>query len=422
MKRWMGLSVFLGTAVWAALGGSAHGDSAQVLPKGVFRTAVTSNVYFPVTERFDPDGKREAVATDFNASLNSSVFPALSRVEQGFGMPAGTASLGRSVVSFKYQFYDLVPEAQYGLTDHLTLSIKVPYYWNETKVQARLDASKATVGLNPFYGSIQDPFLGSPFVPIALGGIPLTTRQVKALLGRGLDIDGDGRIDIPGYGYKPFSSWSDSGVSDVETVARYQFYQSDHWALAFTGGARFPTGKIDDPDNLVDTGFGNGAYALLARLHCDYTGIQNLFLNGTFRYDIQLPTSMTKRIPPEVNRPLSTEKEKIDIDQGDRFEFEGTAGYDFLGGLLNLSVQYRYGFKLEDEVSGKKSNYSSLEDETGASFHAVRPGITLSTINRYRAKEFPVPFTASIEYENIFAGSNNFLQQQFLSFKVAVFF
>lgn len=62
-------------------------DSAEVLPKGVFRANVTTNLYFPIDERFNPDGNTESVATDFNKNLNSGVFPDLDLVEAAFSMP-----------------------------------------------------------------------------------------------------------------------------------------------------------------------------------------------------------------------------------------------------------------------------------------------------------------------------------------------
>jgi hypothetical protein len=423
MRRLVLLCVFISMVTLAGVIGLAYGDSAQVLPKGVLRAVTTGNFYSPVTERFNPDGKAEPIAIDFNANMNSNVFPDLALVEEGFGMETGSASLGRSVVDFKYQFYDLIFEAQYGLTDNLTIGLKIPYYWNKNTVNAALDTSAATVGLNPYYGRKRDPFMGSPLVPITMGGIPLTTKQVKALLGPGLDINGDGKIDINGYGYEAFDTWSGNGVSDIELVARYQYYKSDNWALAFTGGVRFPTGELDDPDNLVDIGFGNGAHALLFRVNNDYTGIKNLTLDATFRYDLVLPTSIVKRVLLDVNRPLSVDKEDVDVDLGDVFDFRGSATYEFLDGLLSLSLEYRYTFELQDAVSGRLGfNYNSLEEETDATYHAIRPGITLSTINLYKAKEFTVPLTASLEYENIFAGTNNFLKQQLLSFKLALFF
>src|SRR5437870_6315616 len=84
------------------IGSLAYADNAEVLPKGVFRVHADTRFYLPITERFNPDGKAEDLAVDFNTSLNSNVFSGLKQVESALRLPAGSASIGNSVVSFKY--------------------------------------------------------------------------------------------------------------------------------------------------------------------------------------------------------------------------------------------------------------------------------------------------------------------------------
>jgi hypothetical protein len=47
-------------------------------------------------ERFTPSGVTEALATDFNRELNSTVFSDLRLVEAAFRLPAGSATFGHS--------------------------------------------------------------------------------------------------------------------------------------------------------------------------------------------------------------------------------------------------------------------------------------------------------------------------------------
>ena len=392
-----------------------YADNAEVLPKGVFRGSITGNLYFAIDKRFDPDGKEEDIAHDFNATLNSNVFSDLALVEQGFGMPPGSANIGRSVVSFNYQFTDLILDLQYGLMERLSVGIHIPYYWNKTKVdRAILDTSRATVGKNAALNTI---------APLAVPGtVPLTTKDAQDLIGRGLDINGDGNIDIPGFGYKPIKTWSESDISDVEVGFRYQYLKTNNWRLAFNGGVRFPTGEVDDPDNLIDVGFGSGAYALLFRLNQDYVGIKNLVLNATFRYDLVLPDKRTRRIPNNVDQPITANREKVRRNLGDIFELEASGSYEFLQGL-NFSLLYRFAFKLKDDVSGHQNfAYESLEDETNWQYHIFETGLSYSTIPLYMAKKFPLPLTASFSYKNVFAGENNYLKQQLFSLNLAFYF
>jgi hypothetical protein len=391
----------------------SYADDAQVLPKGVFAVILEGRYYFPFDKKFDKEGKKEDLAADFNTNLNSSVFPGLRLVEQFFGMPPGSASIGRSVISFEYQGRDFIPLLQYGLTDRLTVGARIPYYWRKNKVDAGLDTSTATVGKNPFVNSL---------TPLSVPGtVRLTTTDAQNLIGRGLDINGDGLIDIPGFGFKPLKTSSRTGFADIEIGGRYQYFKTNNWRLAFTGGIRLPTGEVDDPDDLGDIGIGNGAYALLFQFTHDYIGIKNLVLNATLRYDLVFPNNERLRVPDNVNQPLTVNKENVDRNIGDNIDLEVSGVYEFLEGLT-FSLLYKYDYKLKDHVSGDRGfNYESLESETRATQHVGIASLYYSTIPLFQAKKFPLPMAAGVSYRNRFAGTN-VLRNQYISLTLAVYF
>jgi hypothetical protein len=392
----------------------AYADTAEVLPKGRFDISVESKFYLPTKKRYNPDGDLEDIAVDFNSRLDSRVFPGLGQLEQALGLPPGSASIGDSIVSFKYEFTDLLLRFSYGLTRRLSIGVVVPYYFQKTKVSATVDTSQATVGKNPFINSL---------APLSVPGtVPLTDDDVRALLSNGLDITGDGTIEIPGFGYKRFESWSDEGFGDLEAGFRYQYFNNDLFRLAFTGGARFPTGAVDDPDNLVDFPFGDGAYALLFRSHNDIRPTQNLLLDFTFRYDLILPDKQTLRVLDDVNQPITANKTKVDRNIGDVFRFRPFVSYTVVKGF-SLTGQYEYAFKLKDKVSGEGDfAFSSLEDETNWTSHIFWVGASYSTIPLFIEKKFPLPFIFSFAYRDRFAGSNNVLNTKFFSLELRGFF
>ena len=394
--------------------GLCYADNAEVLPKGVSRAGVNGKFYFPVDERYNPDGDAEDVAVDFNATLNSRVFPDLAMVEAGFGLPAGSANIGNSVVSFEYDFTIFELTFQYGITDRLTVGIMIPYWDVKNDVSARLDTSNATIGKSATLMTL---------APIGfLDTVPLTTDDAQNLIGNGLDINNDNTVDIQGFGYKPIKSWSDSGISDIELGCRYQYLKTEDWRLAFTGGFRLPTGEVDDPDNLVDYGFGSGAYALLFQFNNDYIGIENLVLNATFRYDLYLPDKETLRVPNDASQPITSNKEQVERDLGDVIELEASGTYKF-SETFSFSLLYKYGFGLKDEISGNQGfNYKSLEDETDYTEHVGIIGLSYSTIPLFRAKKFPIPLAASISYRNRFSGSNNTLKSEYLGLGLQIYF
>lgn len=389
-------------------------DSAEVLPKGRARFGVEADFYLPITERYNPEGNVENIATDLNATLNSTVFPDLRLLESLFGLPGGFANIGRSVVSYTYHYTVTEFSLQYGLTDRISAGLMIPYWFVKTDVSAKLDASGATVGKSAFLNSL---------APLGfLDTVPLTTKDAQNLIGRGLDINGDGKVDIKGFGFKPIESWSENGLSDIEAGIRFQYLNNANWRLAVTGGVRFPTGEVDDPDNLSDRVFGTGAWGLMFHLNNDYVGIKNTLLNFTFRYEPFLPHDQTVRVLRNVNEPLSPLKEDVHIDVGDVFELEWSGTYQFPRGF-SASLLYRYGFSLEDDVSGSDGRpLPALEAESDYTEHIAIAALSYSTIPLYQAKKFPVPLTASLTYRNRFAGTNNVLKSQYIGFVLGVYF
>lgn len=381
----------------------SYADSAQVMPKGVVGVTLEGKFYFPIEKKFNNDEKKEDIATDYNVNLNSDVFPDLAV----FGP---NASIGNSVVSFKYEGEDVITLIQYGLTDRITVGVRIPYYWRRNKVDASLDTSNWTVGKNVGFNTLAPR--GIP------GTVPLTKSDVLNLLGPGLDV---GTTHYPGFGFKPFRTWSGNGVGDIEVGGRYQYLKTDNWRLAFTGGVRFPTGEKDDPDNLVDIGLGDGAYGLLFHFNNDYIGIKNLVLNVTPRYYLIFPQKVRLRVPESVHKPITTNEESVHRDLGDVIELETSGTYNFFDGF-GFSLLYKFGYKLRDHVSGDRGfNYESLESETRTKEHIGIASLSYSTIPLFEKQKFPIPITASVSYRNRFAGMN-ILNSQYISLTLAIYF
>jgi hypothetical protein len=379
--------------------------------------------YLPIDKRYGPDGDEESIAQDFNTTLNSKVFPSLTLLEAAFGLPSGYANIGRSAVSFEYDVNIIEFNYAYGITDKLSIGIKIPYWDFENKVSATLDTTNATFGKNPFFGVAAPPLGAAPLAPIAppFNAVRLTSQDAQNLIGKGLDVNGDGRIDIPGYGFNPIKTWSRRGISDIEGMLRYQYYKSENWRLALTGGIRFPTGRQDDPDSLVDYPFGTGAWAGLFRAHGDYIGTKNLMLSATLKYDLYLPDHKVMRIPDDVNQPLTRNKEEVDRKIGDFFEIEMSGTYEFLKGLSCFLV-YKVGYKWKDDISGNMGfAYNTLEAESNAKEHVYIIGFQYSTISAYLAKEFPLPLVAYVGYRNRFAGEN-LLKSEYIDVGLTIYF
>jgi len=376
--------------------------------------------YFPIDERYDSDGNREDLAADFNTSLDSSVFAGLQAVEIGFGMPAGSASFGDTVVQMEYDIKIFDLEYYYGITDKFTAGIKIPYWWVKSKVNASVNSgagSSATVGFNPAFDP-SDPF-SPPIIPITLGGQPATDDDIQAILGPGVDINGVPAV--PGFGYDQFETWSGEGLSDVEVSGRYQYLKTDKWRHAFTAGIRIPTGEIDDPDNLADFPFGLGAYQLLLRSNHDVALSDKATLNLSLKYDIVGSDRQEKRVPTDVNQPITSNKVVVDIDYGNVFELDTTATYRFTPQWSTFG-RYRFTHKQSNEVSGPPGvNVDSLEAETNREGQQFQVGVAYSTVSRYLGGNAKVPFRVALTYRDRFAGKN-LLDSQYLKLEGQLFF
>jgi hypothetical protein len=333
-------------------------------------------------------------------------------IEQAFGMPPGSASIGESEVSLEYKVKIFDFYIFYGLTDRLSIGAKIPYWFFKSDVDAEVDNTNATVVKNPFLGTPGDPFLGSPLVPRSLVPEslqdPVTTQDVQNLL-------------ETEYGYKPIKSWSHDGLSDIEFGGRYQYYRSDNWRLAFLGGLRAPTGKTGDPDNLVDFPFGTGSWAALFHLNNDFIGWKNFMLDGTFVYEYYFSHKETLRIPDDADQPITANKERVKVTPGDiiKVEFEGR--YNLTPSWI-FSLFYRYTRGLKWHVDGDQGfDYDQVEKDTDFKEQQYRVGITYSTFPLYQAKKFALPLTAKLYYRDRFAGEN-ITKSRYVGLDVSVFF
>lgn len=401
-----------------------YADSAEVLPKGRFNLNTSGTYYLPVEHRYDPDGDVEDIATNFNALLDGDVFSGLKDVEAGFGMPSGSANIGRSYVDFELQYSEINFSFLYGMTSKLSIGINVPYYWARNKVKAYIDSNNATVGK-----SATGAGFGAPLVPLAGGGPfgdaePLNTEDVKQILSGGLDVNGDGTVDIPGYGYKRFRTWHGEGIGDMQVGFKYQYLNTRNWRLAFTGGSFLPTGQVDDQDNLVDYRvWGTGTFAPFIYLHNDFKGLKNHVLNSTLKYTYFLPHRIEQRVLSDVNQPLSVDKEKVkrvwapevQIEMGDTYS--PVKGFAF-SLLYNFTGKYK-----NNHISGDGDYaYEALEKETRWESHNVCAGFSYSTIPQFLEKKFPIPLNCDVKYSYKFAGRNNSNKSQYISFGLSLYF
>ena len=390
--------IVVAVVIVAAAMANTRADNAAVLPAGTSRVFGDFYHYLPTTERYNPDGEREALAYPFtNAALDSNVLTNLAPLDPLVG---GTASIGDVSVRYEYDIDVLDAGFNYGLTDKLTVGFHVPYYWIKNNVDASFDSSNANVGLNPGTGAC--------CIPISAGGIPMDTDDVQNLISSE-------------YGFSAIETWSGQGIGDIELGAKYRFFLKKSSAFAMTGGLRLPTGRADDPDDLTDVAWSYGNYALLLRLHYDYK-VSNLWnkqpsqlsqivpapgdviFNTTFRYDYMLPDKKIKRVGDTPDDLFTNNREEVSRKLGDLFNIEVSGKYQITDAIA-FSALYTFGFKLKDNISGNMGyNYESLEAHTDARQQVITLRASYSTLPAYRKTRSGIPLIFSIAYRNRFDG------------------
>ncbi len=405
---------------------SCWADDAMVLPKNRWMTCLGFDIYPSWNKQYNGGGSEEDLAFDYNKELDEKVFVDL----KPFADLGYDPSLGRSIVDFEKDAVITNVLISYGVTDKLSLGLKIPYWDFKTKVKTDLDKSSATMVKNLYYKNPAGPFdpddlsslYYSELAPAAvLSNLPpafaLSSDQIEQLK---LNPENILNLLSEKYGYKRLETWSGSGIGDIDLALKYKYFQSDHWRFGLQGGVRFPTGREDDPDNLADYGFGGGNYDLFLAFQNDFIGIKNLVLNGTVRYTNQLPDKETLRTPENVNQPLTDKKERVDRDQGDIWETELSVMYSFTSGF-GLNATYGAFFKDKDSVKGESGHIAALEDETRQTGHTLLVGASYNNLSRFQQKRARVPFQIALSYRDRFDGKN-MNKADYYSVKGSVFF
>ncbi len=373
------------------------GDDAVVLPKGFTRLMFNGEWAIPFTNRFNNSGDSVPLGSPYSLPLNSQVFPALTPLNPFVG---GSATFGTSQVDITRHVQQYLFQPAYGLTDRLTIGINIPYISVRNEVSAGLNTSNANIGFNnAFPGGI---------APLVVPGTRRATVQ---------DINNLLRTQ---FGLQPVQTWNRDGIGDIEVGGRYQYFRSEYFRAAFTGGARIPTGLRDDPNNLMDSAWGTGSYALLFQFNQDimfqkeglskrlgFPAPGELLINTTFKYDWNLPNKQWGRVcdPFAICNNVD---ENIKRKLGDVIAVDISAKTGVLFDGLIFIPRFYYSYKFKDAYSGDNPNftYGDMAIGTQSSQYMYFLSLVYTTIPKVAEGKFWFPASLSITFRDRFAGTN----------------
>jgi hypothetical protein len=387
---------------------TAFADDARTLPQGILRMRLRPIASF-ASERWDQDGRAEALTHDLDRrELDSSVFPDLATLERVYGYQGGSLSIGTSHVEGAMQVYALGVAAELGITDRLSAGVVLPIVHGRmalgrVELEPETECTAIRCGIARNLGDTLITKDDSGYLPLDHDKDPSTrlatsvgTEDVQSILTDDL-------------GYRRLESRSVTGIGDLELGLKYRLLDWGPYTTAVQGGVRFPTGRTDDPDDLVDVPFGDGQLDLGVAWQNDLVILDGLAIDATVRYTVQLPDRQRTRVPPRADVPIAKLDEIEDVyrDLGDVLEVDATLSY-VIARVFTPFVRYLLTWKQKDRIDGERGlAYASLEVESGATSHILEAGLVFSTVPWVVAKELDLPFDASISFARSIAGRDN---------------
>ena len=373
-------------------------DSAKVLPGGV-RNVNVKNVQTTVSQTSDARGSVQALGAPFEKAytFQKAVDAETNAIKRQMmlGLLGNYAiatddtlvEMHADVVS-KVQIHALI--ASYGITDRLTLALAVPYY--QARVAQSLGAhptEKAQLLIDSLDANHNDK---------------AAAKAMSQKLNHFLDAMND---KLRANGYAAIGDWQGSGIGDVVLGAKYQYLDSSYLRVASSHGFSFPTGRVDDPDNLLDVEFGTGSLGLFNAVLADQPVGQGFFFNEYFKYTHYFPSAKRMRLIRDDERVDGIQADKVGFQLGDQIEIGTSLQYEADFGLV-MGLGYSYSQKFADTyyVTLNEASKAALESGTNIVSPYIETKIGYSSLSAFQRKEIAVPFTIGLEYRKNVATRN----------------
>ncbi len=380
-------------------------ESTTIPPKGV-RAFVYQYVRANVPSSFGETG----VEKDFrvNETFGESVIRAISpdtssaydQLKAVSPDAAAAINLGNVNVNPDINVDAHVIGLAWGLTDWLMIAGGVPImkakvnveggYTDLGAVRASIDRLRATT----------DPAVQAKAFAMA----DALEQSIQPLL-RGEILQG---VVVNEFEYKPVGDWEGSGIGDTTLFAEARAINWDFYKSAVKLGVDLPTGRADDPDNLVDVPFGQGYTDTFIESLNDFVVHPEYFIfSVSGRYQENWSANRTFRLAPSIDFPLTSEKETIHYNPGNVWSTTLEASTRFFR-ALELDVQYTTKHKAKDSIRGTRTDYDYgiLEHKTATLTNTAKATLSYSTVDAFLRGKFPVPFKVGTTLSRVVSGIN----------------
>ena len=379
-------------------------DRTDVPARGILRLTFDPQVV-TWNDEFTTTGRLRLGAGLSGDSVGGRYIPAVASMEQhvrvASGLASFVASLGHGLLSVRQERRTYPFKAEVGLTNRLSVSLRVPIVRVATRTSFQLSSKGGNLGLNPRllsgpaanavflaqfdtalahcalspscaaqssagqWSAIRDALQAvalAPFVPLDTSAAGKAIDSTVARIQRALDSLGvtgfDSAFTFPsdtltgthveaamldntgiGFAYAglPFRSNWRYGLGDVEVAAKYRIVAGTHYAAAAQALVRLPTGARDSADDWLRQSIGDHQTDLEGQLTQELVA-GPLWLNVAVRAGLQQPGTRIQRVAPwDALLVPATATANLRWDPGDYL------GID-VAPLINLSHEFAAGF------------------------------------------------------------------------------
>jgi len=391
-------SILFALCTASSLTALAYEDS-KVMPAKIRRVTVRY-VSTDISEKTDggfsaiPLSRPLSKALTFKDIVKGEKDPVRNALTSGFlaaeGFNVGDA-VGKFAADVKTRVQVTAPIFTLGVTPSTTLAVAMPVYRMQTVAEVSFQANEMG---QRFINSLASDYNNQM----------ASARDAASKLN-----DAVARLNnkLTENGYRRLENWSGTGMGDLQLVVKNKTFEADGLAIATQGILTAPTGRIDDPDNLLDKGFGDGQWDVAVGGAVEESlgeFVGGLSVSQYARYTNQLPGKRTMRMVTS-DETIEVGKERVKYDLGDRVETGAAALLSTTTGWGG-SVGYNYSYKGSDRFSVPEVTRVVLERDTIETQHQAEAELVYSGVPAFKRGSIPVPFELKLAYKRQLSSRN----------------
>ena len=405
---------FTAAAALLAVSSSAIAmDSTETLPRTINSPQFRYGIMDGADKKFDATGSLitqvDANSMNFGMAQIIALDPkalvlieALNQASPGTG---NKLNLGTLKIDARPEVRYIAPVFARGTTKKLTLAVAIPIINYTNNVEVSQSGVNNAAALRAEAGGSLGAQGEAAFQILQAGVVAGLTDSLQK------------------GGYKPLVSRQESLVGDLQLHGLYNFYNNKRFSALSKTIVSLPTGKQDDPDDLMDLGT-YGELAVEQGLVGNLSLSNRITLAAKASYKLVAPLNSDVRVPRSTGDALPglDRKETVLRDGGDTTTV-GTSASISVNDEFTVGSGIDLSHKQKDQLYGSNEDwdYSILENRSEQTAAKGKIGIEYSTTTAYTKGRTKIPFKIAYEFANTFAGKN-VLNTSVHEFALSLFF